>query len=158
MTVKQQPLNAPQQQRKAGLGQVSPAAVETWFIRALHLAAWMLIALSIVGTFYGARNLDAPLLAPWRIVADVIAAPGIAALALLAQVVLALVQWGARQMADGDPRWWLAYLGSLALSAWWNWSAYGDPLIAFGVPWAVALGIVVLGDVAPELLLVRRKG
>lgn len=157
MAVKQKPLNNPPPV-PARLGQISPAGIKRLFITTLHAASWLLIVLSVIGTFYGTRGLDAPLTQPWGLVSDVSAAPGIAALALLAQGVLALVQWGARQMADDDPRWWLAYLGSLALSAWWNWSAYGDPLIALSVPWAIALGIVIAGDIAPELLLVRRKG
>lgn len=66
-----------------------------------------------------------------------------------------MTQWGGKRLAARDPRFWLAYLGSLALSVWWNWSAYGDPLIALNVPYLVAGGIILAGDMLPELALVR---
>jgi len=158
MAVTQKPLNPPPVRKAPALGQFDPARVRGIFVSLVYGFAWALIALSIAGTFYGARNLDAPLLTPWRIIADVAAAPNLAAMALLAQAVLGIVQWGARQMADHDARWWLLYIAALALSAWWNWSAYGDPLIAIGVPWLIAGGMILLGDIFPELILVRERG
>lgn len=136
-------------------GVVSGAAIERTLILAIQVAAWLLVVMSILGTFYGARGLDAPLTRPAQVVLDCIANGQAFVVALLAQGMLALVQWGGRRIARRDPRWWLIYLGSLALSVWWNWSAYGDPLVALGVPWLAAIGVVATADIVPELALVQ---
>ncbi len=136
-------------------GVIDAVKVRQVFVHGLHITAALLMALSFIGTFYGSRGLDVPLLDPLRIVADLMRDGGVAAMALLAQAVLTLFQWGARQYAGNNPRWWALYAGALALSLWWNWHAYADPLLALGVPWLVTAGIIVLGDVFPELILVK---
>jgi hypothetical protein len=131
------------------------STMERALIIALRVAAWLLIALSVIGTFYGVRNQDAPITQPWLLFRDIPAAWNVALLALAGQVLLALLQWGSRRMARHDPRWWLGYVAGLAPSIWWNWQAYGDPLMSLGVPLLVALGIIIGGDMFPELTLVR---
>lgn len=136
-------------------GVIPGGAIEALLVRGIHIASILLVVLSVLGTFYGARGADAPIASPLRIVLDVAAQPQAFLLALLAQAALTVTQWGGKRLAARDPRFWLAYLGSLALSVWWNWSAYGDPLIALNVPYLVAGGIILAGDMLPELALVR---
>lgn len=136
-------------------GVIPGGAIEALLVRGIHIASIALVVLSVIGTFYGARGVDAPIASPLRIVLDAAAQPQAFLLALLAQAALTVTQWGGKRLAARDPRFWLAYLGSLALSVWWNWSAYGDPLIAMNVPYLVAGGIILAGDVLPELALVR---
>lgn len=143
--------------QQPALGFIDPALVRRAFAVLIVTIAWLLIALSVFGTFYGARGMDAPLTTPILLFFDIMSAPSAALVALLAQAVLSLAQWGARQFAAHDRRWWILYVASLSLSAWWNWSAYGDPLISIGVPWLLSIGLVVLGDVFPELILVRER-
>jgi hypothetical protein len=131
------------------------SSMERGLIAALRVAAWLLIVLSIIGTFYGGRGQDAPILQPWRLFPDVAAAWGVLLAAAAGQGLLTLLQWGSRRAARSDPRWWLAYLAALAPSVWWNWQAYGDPLMALGVPVLIAWGIIIGGDMFPELTLVR---
>lgn len=121
----------------------------------IPVVSLLLIALSVLGTFYGARGLPVPLFAPARLWADLSGAWGLVALAGCGQLALAVAQWGGRQAARDDRRYWALYLASLGLSVWWNWRGYGPPLTAIGVPWLVALLLIVAGDVAPELALVR---
>lgn len=148
----------PQPKQKKSRGpsttMIRGSTMEGGLIIALRLAAWLLIVLSIIGTFYGGRGQDAPITAPWRLVTDVAAAWGALLLAAAGQGLLTLLQWGSRKAARHDPRWWLGYLAALAPSVWWNWQAYGDPLIALGVPLLVAAGLIVGGDMFPELTLV----
>lgn len=143
--------------RPRGTAVVPSGCAEGALLVALQVAAWALILLSIVGTFYGVQGRDAPILNPLKLIADVRAALPVALLALLGQGLLSLIQWGSRGLARHDWRWWVGYILALALSVWWNWSAYGDPLVALGIPWLVALGVVVAGDVFPELTLVREE-
>lgn len=133
-------------------GIVSASFVKRMLLALVRVTAGVLIVLSVVGTFYGARGQDAA--APLQIVLDIWQAPLIAVLAVGIQGLLSVIQWGSRAAADDDVRWWALYGGALALSAWWNWTAYGDPLIAVGVPWLLAAGIVIAGDIYPEFALV----
>lgn len=140
---------------KKPIGVLSGSHIERMFVTALRIGAWTLIALSVLGTFYGARGNAIPLslVVIWQ---DIISQLGIALAALIAQGLLSLIQWGGRQLAQRDRRWWLVYLASLTLSAWWNWTAYGTPLIALNVPWLIAAGIVIGGDIFPETALVKK--
>jgi len=137
------------------IGFINPHGIEHAFVWLLYFVMLSLVVLSVVGTFYGLNKLDAPLAAPLRLVADVQAAPGRLVLALGIQVVLTVVQYGARQMAAYDRRWWLLYLVSLAVSAYYNFQAYWEPVTAFTAP-LVAVAIIIGGDVLPEFLAVRR--
>lgn len=138
--------------RKGGL--VSGRAMGRVLHVLVPLGALTLILLSMVGTFYGSRNLEAPL-NPLLWVRDMWGARSLALLAFIGQGTMLVAQWGGRHNAKTDPRWWVLYFLSLGLSVWWNWAAFGAPLVAAGLPWLIALGLVVGGDVAPELTLVR---
>lgn len=121
----------------------------------IPIIAVLLIVLSVLGTFYGARGKPVPITDPLAIWRDISAAAMPFLLACGGQAVLAVAQWGGRHAARADRRWWGLYVASLALSAWWNWKGYGPPLIGLGVPWLLAAGLIVAGDVVPELALVR---
>lgn len=122
----------------------------------VRIISILLIVLSVLGTFYGVRGLRAPILDVGRLVLDLIAAPQLLALALLGQGLLSVVQWGSRWGALHKHRvFWAIYFLSLALSVWWNWQAYGATMTAaMSMPWLVALGVIVAGDVLPEFALV----
>lgn len=141
--------------RRPPIGMIPAHGIEVALIRVMRGAAILLIFLSIIGTFYGMRGMQAPLATPAQIVLDLWAAPLVLLAALFLQGLLSLVQWGARQFARTDRRWWFVYLGALFLSVYWNWSAYGAPMIALGVAWLLAFFIVLAGDILPELALVK---
>lgn len=135
-------------------GMIRGASVERWMISLIHFIAWSLIVLSVLGTFYGARGVDAPILQPLRIIGDIVLMPMMFLFTLALQAILSVVQWGARQMARHHLAWWLLYFAALALSAWWNWQAYGDSMIAAQMPWLLAIGVIIVGDMVPEFALV----
>lgn len=149
------PPDARRGRRPTGGGLIPGAALAATLDVMIPVVAGLLIALSVLGTYYGARGLPVPLFQPGRVWADIMAAPGGLLVALIAQVGLSVAQWGSRQKARLDVRWWALYAATLGLSAWWNWTAYGPPLTALGVPLLVAAGLVLAGDVAPEVALVR---
>lgn len=155
MAVSQQPLEHGQPRRRRP-GMFKGDAIERLLIALIHCLAWGLIILSVLGTFYGARGLDMPLSNPLRVIRDILASPISLTLALVGQGLLSVVQWGSRHMAIEDRRWWLLYFGALALSVWWNWQAYFDPMLLLGVPWVIALGFIVAGDMFPEFALVKK--
>jgi len=147
-------MNQPKRGARNRPGMINGASVERALVFIIHSAAWGLIVLSILGTFYGSRGLTAPIMQPWQIVLAIVAGPGVFVGTVLLQVVLSAVQWGSRQMARRNPLWGLLYFASLALSAWWNWQAYGTSLIGMGAPWLLAIGVIIIGDMMPELALV----
>lgn len=155
--MRSEPLNNPPQAktRAPQLGMVRGATIERAFIGLLYTLALALALLSLFGTFYGLQGRDAPLAQPWTMVIDGVAAPSWLAGAFALQVVLTLAQWGARQLAKRGARWWLLYLAALGLSVYYNVVAYYDPALALGVPWLVALLLIVGGDAAPEFTVVR---
>lgn len=124
-----------------------------FIVRAL---AVLLVVLSVLGTFYGARGLATPLLNPAALFSDLWNAPQLLALSILGQGLLSVLQWGSRWGAMNRNRgWWLLYFFSLALSVWWNWQAYGATMtITMHMPWLLALGVVIGSDVLPEFTLV----
>lgn len=121
----------------------------------IPVLAVALVGLSVLGTFYGARGLAVPILTPAQLWADITAARGLFALAACGQGLLTVAQWGGRQLARQDARWWLLYLVSLVVSVWWNWNGFGPPLVAAGVPWLLVVLLIIGGDVLPELALIR---
>jgi len=135
-------------------GVISASAMATaliWMIRSLAVA---LIVLSLIGTFYGLAGQPAPI-NNLALIADTIGANvGLLLLAILIQTVLAVSQWGAMHLARADARWYLLYLSSLALSAYWNWQAYGSQMLVSGIPIVVALIIVLAGDILAEKALI----
>jgi len=141
--------------KPAYTGLIPSSAVESALIWMIRLSGVMLIVLSIFGTFYGLLGRDAPLATPWLMPGVAVSNGSLFLAALLVQVVLGLTQWGARLLAARDLRWWIAYIASLSLSIYYNWSSYGDPLLAMQVPIVVAFGIVAAGDVVAELALLK---
>lgn len=137
------------------IGFLSGAGIERAFIVGLYVALALLAALSVLGTFYGMQSRPSPLGAPLQVVQDVTAAPSLLGAAFGLQFALTLVQYGARQRARRNPRWWLLYLASLAWSGYYNVTAYYEPAVALGIPWAVALLLIIIGDVAPEMIAVK---
>jgi len=142
------------QHGKSRLGFLRPAAIERAFIALLYTAVVALVILSVFGTFYGQIGKPAPLAAPFRLIQDVAAAPIMLVLAVGVQVVLTLVQYGARQFSRRDKRWWALYLVALGISVYYNVQAYWTPLNAL-VAWYLAALLIVAGDVLPEFIAVR---
>ena len=158
---KPDPKPAPEPKRTASgprwRGCIPASFFATLLIALIPLFILGLVVLSILGTFYGARGLEVPILTPWQILADISAAPWKLALALVAQGALSALQYGSPELAQGDRRWWIGYAIALGLSIWWNWNGYGPILISLGVPWLVAGGLVAAGDIAPEIAAKRRE-
>lgn len=138
------------------VGFLRPGQVERAFVGLLYLALALLVALSILGTFYGRMGRAAPITAPLQLWADVTAQPVLFGLAVAIQGTLMIVQYGARQKARDDRRWWLLYLAALGWSVYYNFQAYWTPLTAL-VAWYLAAVLITAGDVLPEFLAVRRE-
>lgn len=142
--------------RAPQIGVIPPAGIERAFVAALYLSALGLALLSVIGTFFGMLGLSAVLWPP-DLIAIVAAQPLMLGLAVVVQFALSLAQYGARQMAHHDRRWWLLYLAALALSVWYNLIAYHGLAVAAGVPWLLAGILIIAADVFPELVMVRRR-
>lgn len=136
------------------IGFLRPGHVEDAFIALLYSALAVLVLLSIVGTFYGWRGENAPLVRPLQFLTDV-QTGGILA-ALIIQLVLTVIQWGARQMARNDRRWWMLYLAALTISVYYNVQAYWAPLNEL-TAWYTAGVLIIAGDVLPEFLAVKHE-
>lgn len=147
-----------EEKRRRGppIGFIRPSQVERAFIALLYLALFILVLLSVLGTFYGRQGETAPITAPRQMIADLVAAPVLLGIAIAIQLTLTVVQYGARQKARDDRRWWLLYLVSLGFSVYYNWQAYWTPLTVL-VPWYLAGLLIIAGDVLPEFLAVRRE-
>lgn len=138
------------------IGFLRPGHVERAFIVLLYVTLAVLVALSVLGTFYGRRAESAPITAPLRVLSDVTEEIGAFTIAIAIQGTLTVIQYGARQMARRDRRWWLLYLVALGVSVYYNIEAYWTPLTALIPSYAAAVAIVA-GDVAPEYIAVRRE-
>lgn len=134
------------------IGIISGQHAEVGFIWLLRLSGVGLVAVSVVGSFYGLRGMTAS--APLAILVDLWSRPWWLGAALVVQTVLSLAQWGSRNRAKSDNRWWSAFAVALLISAGLNWVAYGPYLIAWGWPVILAGIAVVAGDAIAELLLV----
>jgi hypothetical protein len=161
MTVRSEPLvsgkvEAKSRRTSPRIGFLKPGHIERAFVALLYLALLGLVLLSIVGTFYGRNNDQAPLAAPWIIVADILAGGGRLWWAVGIQVALTLAQYGARQFARNDRRWWILYLATLSISVYYNFQAYWIPLNEL-MAWYAASVLIIAGDVLPEFLAVRRE-
>lgn len=141
---------------RPSIGIVRPRHIEHAFIALLYLALLILVVLSVFGTFYGLQGDNAPIRAPLQMWRDVTAAPQALAVAFGIQVVLTLLQYGARQFARRDRKWWLLYLAALGISVYYNWQAYWIPLTAM-IPAYVAGALIVAGDILPEFVAVRHE-
>lgn len=151
--IRSEPLRGEKRSTTPPIGVIPPGGVEHAFIALLYTAVILLAWLSVVGTFYGMRGLHAPLhpFAQW---AAIIGALDIFVQALALQVVLTLAQWGGRQLARNDRRWWFLYLAALGISVYYNMQAYYDPLTAILSP-AIVLLLIVAGDILPEFVAVK---
>lgn len=156
MTVESKPLVNGKVPGKARprIGFLKPGHVEDAFIALLYTALAVLVLLSVVGTFYGWRGEHAPLSAPLQFLTDV-QNGGIVA-ALIIQIVLTVLQWGARQLARHDRRWWMLYLAALIISVYYNVQAYWTPLNEL-TTWYTAALLIIAGDVLPEFLAVKHE-
>lgn len=150
--VRSEPLT--KERNRPRIGFLRPIYVERAFIGVLYLALLALVLLSIIGTFYGWRGAVAPLKTPLRVIGDVQSGGLFTAIAI--QGILTLVQWGARQLARHDRRWWLLYLVALTISVYYNFQAYWTPLNEL-VVWYIAGALIIAGDALPEFLAVRHE-
>lgn len=148
--------NRTERRRTPRIGFLRPGHIERWFVALLYLALLALVVLSVIGTFYGWRGQVAPLATPWQIVADIQSSGGNIWIALAIQLVLTLSQYGARQFARQDRRWWLLYLATLTISVYYNFQAYWTPLNEL-MTWYIAGVLIIAGDVLPEFLAVRHE-
>lgn len=150
------PAEAPRSQGRARprIGFLLPGHIERAFIVLLYAALGALVLLSVIGTFYGWRGEAAPLKTPLQFIADV--QTGGIVPAVIVQVVLTIIQWGSRQLARHDRRWWLLYLAALIVSVYYNIQAYWIPLNEL-MAWYTAGALIIAGDVLPEFLAVRHE-
>lgn len=139
------------------IGFLMPGHIERAFIVLVYLAMTALVVLSVFGTFYGQLGKEAPLSAVARVFDDIAAYPLAFVVAFGTQAALSLTQYGARQLARHDRRWWLLYLAALAISVYYNVVAYWSPLDALGVAWYFRTAIILAGDIVPEIAAVRRS-
>lgn len=142
--------------RRIEFGMLDGQAIEQAFMIMIYVVMCLLVVLSVFGTFYGILERPARLIPPWLMVVDAVAQPWHMAGALVAQAGLTLTQYGAHQLVRRSRHWWWLYMVALAISVYYNIHAYLEPLSALGVPWLVASVIIVVGDVLPELVAVRR--
>lgn len=160
MTVQSKPLNnppvAPTKRKPPRIGFLRPGHVERAFVVLLYFALFALVLLSVVGTFYGWRGEQAPLTKPGQIIADIWEGGARLWWAVAIQVSLTLAQYGARQFARADRRWWILYLVALGISVYYNVQAYWTPLSEL-VAWYTAAVLIIAGDVLPEFLAVRHE-
>lgn len=156
MSVRSRSLNQDMPQQRSPLGFLRPGQVERAFITLLYLTLLALVVLSVIGTFYGRAGAQAPIAHPLQMVSDLSANPAALGIAVAVQFVLTVVQYGARQMATRNPRWWILYLVALGISVYYNIQAYWTPLLAF-LPSYVAGVLIIAGDVLPEFIAVRHE-
>jgi hypothetical protein len=139
---------------KPRIGFLRGSTVERAFILLIYGGVFMLVVLSIVGTFYGSRSSAAPITQPGLIWAEMTGSGAALWVALGAQIALSLTQYGARQLARHDARWWLLYLAALGVSVYFNVQAYYTPLLAYMLPGYVYL-LILAFDILPEFVSIR---
>ena len=138
------------------VGFLRPIYVERAFLALLYLTLLVLVLLSVIGTYYGLASNSAPLLRPAQILADIGANTDRLWVAIVIQAFLTLAQYGARQLARHDPRWWFLYLAALGISVYYNFQAYWVPLNDLTL-WPIAAVAIVAGDVLPEFIAIRHE-
>lgn len=160
MAVTSTPLNKsedkPRKPSAPRIGFLSPKGVEQAFRCLLYLTLLALVVLSVIGTYYGLSGASAPLLVPRQIIVDIQSNTDRLWVAIAIQVFLTLTQYGARQMARHDRRWWFLYLVSLGVSVYYNYQAYWLPLNELTL-WPIAAAAIVAGDVLPEFIAIRHE-
>ena len=148
--------DAPAKRSAPRIGFLNPAGIEGAFRILLYGTLLALVVLSVVGTYYGLAQQNAPLLSPRQIWTDIQANTDRLWVAIAIQVFLSLGQYGARQFARHDPRWWFLYLAALGISVYYNYQAYWVPLNQITL-WPIAGAVIVLGDVLPEFIAIRHE-
>ena len=159
MTVRSRPMppqGEPAKRKPPRIGFIKPGAIERLFIILLYLTLLALVVLSVVGTFYGLGQTVAPLLQPRQVWADITSNLDRLWVALAIQLFLTLAQYGSRQMARHDPRWWFLYLAALSISVYYNFQAYWLPMNELMSP-LVAAPLIIAGDVLPEFIAIRHE-
>jgi hypothetical protein len=159
--VTSRPLGQEEKRRAPRIGFIRPGSVERAFVALLYTALLLLVLLSVLGTFYGLLGRNAPINAPLlaalpAMTGAVAAAPNTFLLAVIIQIVLTTIQYGARQMSKSDRRWWILYLVSLGISVYYNYQAYWTPLNTMTPAYLAAL-LIIAGDVLPEFIAVKRE-
>lgn len=139
---------------KPRIGFLPASAIERAFILLIYVGVLLLIMLSIVGTFYGARSSAAPITKPGVIWATMRDSGYGFWLAVGVQAALSLTQYGARQLARHDARWWLLYLAALGISVYFNIQAYAAPLQVYMLP-GYAYALILAFDILPEFVSIR---
>jgi hypothetical protein len=139
---------------KPRIGFLRGSTVERAFILLIYAGVLLLVVLSVVGTFYGAQSAAAPITQPGRIWLEMTGSGAALWVAIVAQVALSLTQYGARQLARHDARWWLLYLAALGVSVYFNIQAYYTPLLAYMLPGYVYL-LILAFDILPEFVSIR---
>lgn len=153
---------------------ISADAVEVIFnVFLLALIGGGVIA-SIIGTFYGIRVEMVPVAVDsasgaktidvGRIWTDLVAMPGAAFGAVLAQLFLSVFQLRFSSamldaLRDADPRWWrflIAYALALFGSFYFNCQAYWQPAITMGWNAVFLFVVLIVADMAPELMISRK--
>lgn len=142
--------------RRVQTGMIRAESMAGMLLALVRVGALGLVVLSIFGTFYGMNGEQLPIAKLGQVITDIALTPWGFAAAIALQIILAVIQWGARVLAKSDPRWWLLFVLALGASAYWNWVAYGAAIVAGGVPWLLAVIAVVGGDAITEIVLVRK--
>lgn len=142
--------------RPSRIGFLMPRHVERAFVVLLYLTLLALVVLSVLGTYYGLAYQAAPLLTPRQIVSDIATNTDRLWVAIAIQLFLTLGQYGARQFARNDPRWWFLYLAALGVSVYYNFQAYWIPLNVLFSGF-VAAPLIIAGDVLPEFIAIRHE-
>jgi len=151
--VRSEPIKKPVRPR---IGFISGRGIERAFVVLLYLTLLALVVLSVVGTFYGLAYETAPLWTPRQVIADIRANVDRLWVAIAIQLFLTLSQYGGRQFARRDRRWWVLYLVTLSISVYYNVQAYWTPLNELML-WPVAAAIILAGDVLPEFIAIRQE-
>lgn len=138
------------------IGFLRPLYVERAFLALLYLTLLVLVLLSVIGTYYGLASDNAPLLRPAQILVDIRTNTDRLWVAITIQAFLTLAQYGARQLARHDPRWWFLYLAALAVSVYYNFQAYWIPLNTLTL-WPITAVAIIAGDVLPEFIAIRHE-
>lgn len=156
--VRSEPTNAGASRPQKGprIGFLRPRHVERLFVVLLYITLLALVVLSVLGTYYGLAAEAAPLLRPRQIWADIQANPDRLWVAIAIQAFLSLGQYGARQFARRDPRWWFLYLAALSISVYYNAQAYWTPLNLL-MPSLLVGALIIAGDVLPEFIAIRHE-
>jgi hypothetical protein len=134
------------------VGWLPPALAEHGLVWLMRTAGLLLVAASVIGTFYAVQQKAIEDMA--KVLDALAAAPDALLMAIGIQIVLSVGQWGARQRASRDqPKYWLAYLALVGFSAALNLIAYLT-ILAVVLPYWLAFAIIVIADIVAEFLIV----